>query len=218
MPDNRKALANLQPGSPLFLDVPGLAVRLNSLLVGMCPKKFILVTVPRQPEATPQTIYPLLYQGNTVTCYAMLPGSAAAFKSHIIRFIMSPFPLIFLSFPPELQLVNVRKHARVRCLFDGVLRLGQTELRGMITDLSHGGCSFTFPLNGQPTGIKSETPVELECGQLGAVGKQTLNASVRSTSGKEKIGRLGLRFESVPPELGASLERFILDALKLELA
>lgn len=217
MNETQKILAGLKTGSPVFLELEGLKARLTATLIGMAPCRFILVTVPKQPEVQQQTLYPLLYPGNNVVCYSMLPGVATAFKCHIIRFVMSPFPLLFLSYPERCDCQDVRQHARIQCLFEAILRTGQEEIQGMITDVSLGGCCFEFPVgNGHDAPeIFKATSVILESWQLKAENNQAVRATVQSTTTKPEHESIGLKFESVPDETHETLERFISNAMQL---
>ena len=217
MHENMKMLSGLTAGSPIFLEIERLKLKLTFVLIGLAPGRFLLVTVPKQAEAQPQTLYPLLYPGNHVVCYSMLPGVATAFKCHIIRFVMSPFPLLFLSYPEQCDCVDVRQHARIHCLFEAVLRAGQAEVKGMITDVSLGGCCFTFP-HGEAKGeldFAKAAPVTLESWQLKAEHEHAVQATVQSTVTKADHKCVGLKFETVPDETYQTLERFITEAVRL---
>ncbi|MBI4806597.1 MAG: flagellar brake protein [Desulfovibrio sp.] len=215
MNDNRKLLSKLSVGTPLYLEIDGLEERLNSFLIGICPKRFILVSVPKQAETEPNRIYPLLYSGNNMTCYTLCPGMAVAFNSHIIRFVMSPYPMLFLGYPANLELVNVRKHTRINCLFEAVLHAGQEQVHGMITDLSNGGCSFVFPSDSGAPQLGVDTPVVLESRQLAAQDDNTFKASVRSLRNTPDNKCIGLEFGSMTSSMSENLHRFISEAVRL---
>lgn len=215
MDDNRKLLSKLHVGTPLYLEIDGLDERLNSFLIGICPKRFILVSIPKQAESEPSKIYPLLYSGNNMTCYTLCPGMAVAFSSHIIRFVMSPYPMLFLGYPAKLELINIRKHARINCLFEAVLHAGQTQVNGMITDLSRGGCSFVFPSDSGAPQLDVNMPVVLESRQLAAQDDSTFQASVRSFRNKSDNKCIGLQFGSMPEAMSENLQRFISEAVRL---
>jgi len=215
MNDNRKLLSKLSVGTPIYLEIDGLEERLNSFLIGICPKRFILVSVPKQAESEPNKIYPLLYSGNNLTCYTLCPGMAVAFNSHIIRFVMSPYPMLFLGYPASLELVNVRKHTRINCLFEAVLHAGQEQVSGMITDLSSGGCSFVFPSDSGAPQLGVDTPVILESRQLAAQEDDTFQASVRSFRSTSDNKCIGLQFGSMTNSMSENLHRFISEAVRL---
>jgi c-di-GMP-binding flagellar brake protein YcgR len=214
-PDNRKALSQLPAGTPMFLELNGVTGRAQSILIGLCPKRFVLVTAPKPPDGQAQQIYPILYAGNGVTCYTMLPGTAAAFKSHIIRFVVTPFPMLFLSYPANVQLANIRQHARVRCLFEAVLKAGQFDVKGMITDLSFGGCGFVFAADGASPYIDVDMDVDIANLQLASSNDQSVKARVRSSQKRANLERLGLQFDTVPDGMLDELHRFITEAVKL---
>jgi len=217
MNETQKLLAGLKIGSPIFLEFEGLKAKLASVLIGMALSRFILVTVPKQPEIQQHTLYPLLYPGNNAVCYSMLPGVATAFTCHIIRFVMSPFPLLYLSFPERCDCVDVREHARIQCLFEAILRAGQAEIKGMITDVSLGGCCFEFPVGEGHVApeISKAASVVLESWQLKAENEQAMRAIVRSTTAKPEHECIGLKFESVPDGTYETLQRFISNAIQL---
>ena len=213
----QKLINGLTAGSPIFLEVEGLKLKLTSVLIGLAPSRFILVAVPKQTEVLPKTLYPFLYPGNHITCYSMLPGTATAFKCHIIRFVMSPFPLLFLSFPESCDCVDVRKHTRIQCLFEAVLRSGQDTMKGMITDVSLGGCCFEFSAgeSNKHIDIPKQMPVTLESWQLKAENETAINAVVQSITAKSEHECIGLKFDELPGETFKTLESFITNALHL---
>lgn len=209
----QNVLSQVPAGAPICMEVEGLKARLNAILLGLRPTRFVITTIPTPCGGkTPQEIFSLLYRDNMVTCYLLVEGVAMAFKSVVIKYVIAPFPLLFLTFPLEVETVHVRQHERVRCAFQASLNVDGTALDGMITDLSQGGCSFVFPASVAPPTALDNAPALLASAQLGMLGDGGLRIQVRSRHIKPDKIRLGLKFTALPEAMHKPLRKYLLDA------
>lgn len=112
--------------------------RLWSFLVGMEYKKYILIRMPAH-EINQK---PLVNEQITVR---YLKGSlACGFNTTITGIIDKPYPLIFLEYPPSVEVLNLRNSERVFCFVDVVVFWEGHEGAGKITDISKSGCKIAM--------------------------------------------------------------------------
>ena len=76
-------------------------------------------------------------------------GSHYAFLTSVTRFVTTPRPLVFFSYPKKIEILMRRKSPRVRCLIPSRLANDFFSSSGYITDLSMGGCRVVANLENQ---------------------------------------------------------------------
>jgi hypothetical protein len=212
---SNEILHELIPGTRSFIELEGSELKFDCAVIGYKKNQFIILTIPSHTSVPSQNVYSLLYNGNTATFYIMLNGKLSALKCNIIRFTMDPSPLLFLSFPTNCTILNLRQSLRVRCLFRAALRIDTYELNGMITDLSIGGCGFICPNSNTAKLIEVDAPVSLECTQLTPANPIIIPAKVRSASPGTHSLRIGIKFTDCPDQTLQPLQTFISDATTL---
>jgi hypothetical protein len=195
-----------------------LQTKLKAHFIGAYRKAYIIVSMPAGGGLQPAEIYSTLYNGNAVALYILINGSLLAFNCHIIRFTMDPAPLVFLSFPTKCQTVNIRKHRRVRCLFDAKAFTPEVLLDGFIADISVDGCSLLCRRSRELSLVAAGMTARLESPQLGTVSGQSVNVKIRCIQEADSSCRFGMQFADMPESLGQSIKDYIAKAHSFEIA
>lgn len=186
-------------GVKLSLDVLGVDEKLSSALVGYVRGKYVVTQLPSLVESNKELLFQYLYAGNPVTVRYLDAGSVFGFRSEIIKYLFSPFPLLFLSFPLRVESFNLRRHKRIPCLLPVSARIGEATYSGLMTDVSLSGCGvgLTIMRKYQPT-IGVDDEVLLTCPLFGDNGDASLRCQIKRAASDVGKLELGLKFTELP--------------------
>jgi len=142
---NTKILA-IDVGTSMQLAFETVRYRLKSEFVGMIHHAFLIVTMPPSksvPNAT--TIYS---KGTKTIIRFVYQGIAYGFSTTISRALYKPAKVLFLDYPKDIEIYQLRNHERVLCLLPVSLELTKDEtVSGHVTDISKEGCQFSAENN-----------------------------------------------------------------------
>ena len=101
----------------------------------------------------------------------MYEGRVIGFKSTVLFQIVQPFRILFLSYPDQIEKINLRKSDRINATIDVLLSARKQSLaelkaneeapRGTIKNISTGGCSISCPFRFEvnvPIFVSGELP------------------------------------------------------------
>jgi c-di-GMP-binding flagellar brake protein YcgR len=203
---------SMDAGTKLLMDVNGLGVKVYSYFVGMVRGRFIMTQIPFAPDQNREHIFQFLYPQNRVTVRYIQEGSALGFHCEIMKYIMVPYPLMFLSYPGKIETYELRKHKRLNCLFQSTAIIGDQPFRSMITDLSTGGCQLIIPGKENPPTCAVDDLIRLKCASLLSENGSTIEGRVMRFQKNEHKCLVGLKFQPLAPAVSAQIEDFVTDA------
>lgn len=203
---------NMDAGTKLLMDLTGASVRLYSFFVGMIRGKYILTQIPASNEFNKEQVFQFLYPQNKVTVRYIQDGSALGFSCELIKYIMAPFPLLFLSFPTRIEAFELRKHRRLNCLFQSTALIAGHLFKGMITDLSTGGCQVIVPTNGHTPQFGIDDVISLQCTALLSENGTAIQGKVMRVQKNGPRYSIGLKFQPLAPPVARQIEGFLSDA------
>lgn len=130
-------------------------------------------------------------------------GKLIGYRSEVREIIMTPVPLLFLSFPSSVEEVHLRKHLRVpsqepvlllqvdnRSVSDGPR--SQDCLGGIVQDLSASGCSVLLPQ--LPAGLLPGVRILMEFGLPGIGHVTNLSGNVKKLQEQAANYLVGIEF------------------------
>ncbi len=191
-------------GSKLLLEVHGSKERIGCAMVGHDQGAYIACKPVSGALAK-------LASGLPVMARCLLDGDVVGFPAKVTGYIAKPFPLIFLSWPQEIERQPLRKAKRVDCYFPGVFLHRGREHKGLIIDLSAGGCRIRFDQLGP------EYQKIFQCGDEMKVffyifdkdDHYSLDALIQNVSVEKGKLAVGLRFEKIRPEVMGKIEEYV---------
>lgn len=198
-------------GTRLSMDINGFERKLTSAVVGYSRGRFVLVNLPAVPENNRDHLYQSLYPENAVTVRYLHDGSVAGFRCQVVKYVTFPYPLLFLSYPQRLEIFDLRKHKRAPCFSPVVLRRGDRESFGILTDLSMGGCRICVDGggNGDGSGFKVDEELRLDCDFFGEEVLKDVVCVVKRTFCAPDKTELGLKFKQMHPIGADRIELYI---------
>jgi c-di-GMP-binding flagellar brake protein YcgR len=168
-----------EPGTVLMIKITGVPEQLKCSLVGVEENSSLVVRLPLTVSET----WKLSDQTGCVVRF-LSQGTVYGFKSHILgKYVKDPLRFLFLAFPDDLEVHNLRNSQRITCHLPGSLKVGQKSLDGLIQDMGTGGISFVHKLASPEADVPSmhlEQKVILVCSLWGMQGEQQINCQVRN--------------------------------------
>lgn len=211
----------IRPGTKVLVEVGGLDQKANSRFVGMVAGRFIILQFPAVPEVNRALWRDYLYANNEITVRFMDEGIVLGFKSRIVKTITSPYPLLFIECPEDMETYNLRKAKRVSCLFQSTMHLGDRQMLGMLSDLSTGGCLVTLVNDGQEGEGQGDVPgavgdeALLECSYFEAAGDDRIPCTIQRVKASGRKVELGLKFDRLAPGVSRNIEEYVGQALSI---
>ncbi len=202
----------IDAGTKLLMELTGLSVRMYSYFIGMIKGRYILTQLPISNEHSKEQIFQFLYPQNKVTVRYIQDGAALGFTCELIKYIMAPFPMLFLSFPPKIETYELRKHRRLNCLFQASTLIGDQPFKSMITDLSHSGCQVIIPTDGNDHQFIVDDVIRLHCTALLSENGSAIEGRVMRVQKSDQKYSIGLKFKALVPDVDQQIKDFVADA------
>ncbi|WP_213611837.1 flagellar brake protein [Pseudoalteromonas sp.] len=144
---NLEKLHQITTGGMVELEIltPTSSRRIKTEFIGLLENKFIILNYPNAKRLPMASDY--LYDGIMVVVRALIEGSEGhviAFRQQIMSVSSHPARLLFIRFPTQVQLFELRSQARIPTLFPAKLKLTDQKpfLEGIIKDISLTGVMF----------------------------------------------------------------------------
>ena len=133
-------------GDELLIQIEGTKIRFKSNLVGVERDAYLIVKTPNMPG-----IGNKITAGDTVIVRYLSEGSVFGFESVIEGSIVRPARLIFIKYPKFVECKSIRRFKRISCNIPATGDINGAEFKGMIVDISKGGCRFSCQLQKRMT-------------------------------------------------------------------
>lgn len=130
----------LRVGERMHLELPSYLERLWGELTGFKQGLFLIALLPKRPQ-NPR----MFAKGGAVHVRALNRDfQLCGFHTSIIKFVTSPYPLVFLSFPDQYEKYHLRRSERVNCYLPASLLVDGKEFRATVINLSMGGARLAL--------------------------------------------------------------------------
>lgn len=206
--DRRSGAAlSLPLGTVVVVEPAGLGQRFKTEFLGMERGRYLILRIPRIPGVTEH-----LYPEKAVTLRFVSEGHIFGFSSEVVWVMNAPFKLLFLRYPDEVEILNLRGCQRVDCFLPTALKFREDWLQGVILNISCGGCQAVVEERvGQPlpqVGVDDE--VMLEFRLAGSDQNIMVGGLTKSVNLSEHRLFLGLKFDSdMPAYTSGLIERYV---------
>ncbi|MDD4951668.1 MAG: flagellar brake protein [Desulfovibrionaceae bacterium] len=121
----------------MFVKLAGRKERVKCQFVGLSENEWLVVKLPSDPKVRAQ-----IREGDVLNLRCLSRGNILGFDSQVLGFMDSPYGLMFLKFPVKTVSHALRGSRRLDCSFPAALLVGNRERKGVIVDMSLGGCRF----------------------------------------------------------------------------
>ena len=118
--------------------------RVKTEFIGLLDKRFVILNYPNAKRFPAASDY--LYDGEMVVVRALIEGSGGqviAFRQQLMSVSSHPVRLLFINFPNQVELFDLRSQTRIPTLLSAKLKLSDDRiLDGVIKDISLTGIKF----------------------------------------------------------------------------
>jgi len=191
-------------GTTVQIQFSGVQGGIMAQMVGMKPDNYLIVHI------TPETAGLVKTEDKAIVRY-VYSGTVYGFSSSVLSIISTPAPIVFLEYPEAFEFINLRKMDRLDCLLPCTARIGEVDYKGVILDISPGGCRVSIDLLNEielPRGQIGEE-VALRFEMVGITGVQNILAVVRNIRQDSKKYEFGMQFHSSDLDLKDGIERYV---------
>jgi hypothetical protein len=204
-PVNKKAefidLPGISMGMLLQIQFEGLGAS-QSRLIGLDYGNFIIIRTP--PLAC---IRSKLFEKNHGIVRYLFSGHVYAFHCTLLSVVTEPCRFSILSYPESVENMNLRKHERIPCIIAAEVSLNGRMNKGIVSNISMGGCSFEFDRSSQrefpDLKVQEEVVIALYLHDEGAA--TICNAIIRKIDIDQESLTIGLQFTTA--ESGESIAK-----------
>jgi hypothetical protein len=192
-----------------FVDLPGMSMGMllqiqfeglgasQSRLIGMDYGNFMIIRTP--PLACIRT---KLFEKNHGIVRYLFSGHVYAFHCTLLSVVTEPYRFSILSYPESVENMNLRKHERIPCIIAAEVNLSGRVNKGIVSNISMGGCSFEFDRSSQrefpDLKVHEEVIIALYLHDKGA--ETVFNAVIRKMEIGEESMMVGLQFTASESE------------------
>jgi len=204
---------SLDIGTKIHLEIEGVAIPLESYMVGMEPDNYIILKTPRPYP----TIKQKLYQGNQCIVKYIFQGTVFAFQTKIIDSISQPFRLLFLEYPKIIQHHDLRDYRRIDCVIPARIVVKDEEKMAAVVDVSKRGCRVQiqiYPGDRVPS-IVINDEVSLWAKFPGVEGDLEIHGRVRNIRKSRHEMVLGVVYQEIPREAQEKIAGYLLSVEEL---
>jgi c-di-GMP-binding flagellar brake protein YcgR len=192
-------------GTTVLLEFFATRERVKCQFVGLSGTDFLVLRVPLTTGSRER-----FREGNTLTFRYLNQGSLVGFRSEVLHYMASPFSLLFVSYPMEIETRQLRDSRRVPCNFPAVLDAGSRTIKGVISDISDGGCLFVHdPAGDEEFELRPGEQVAGSFHVLEKTKKYPFKARVTSMQACGDKRLAGLSFDPAQTRLPDSVRDYI---------
>ncbi|MEA2105010.1 MAG: flagellar brake protein [Candidatus Cloacimonadota bacterium] len=139
----------LKSGAILQLESNKLKKRVFSKLIGAKEGKYYIISSPKiSDQSHSETDIESNFPPNSKLILRSLYGGAVyGFESTIIKIIHDPDILIFIEYPDEIEIYNLRKEKRIVVNIPAKIIISNENYTGTLTNLSNDGCLVCIDSN-----------------------------------------------------------------------
>jgi c-di-GMP-binding flagellar brake protein YcgR len=207
---NQRTHLNIELNADLFLKIKKIKGFFPSYLIGIKPETFIIIKTP--------TIIGrenMLSKGTSLMVRYSYLGDVYRFKTTVIGTNEKPFKVTYLSYPDVVEKIDYRNSQRVSSYIPASLAYEQVAVRGIITDISVGGCKFRTDSIDQVQDllIKRESDVILQFPLLGLEGVREFKGKIKKVEFDNDFS-LGIGFREIEKEARKIIAAYVKNTIE----
>ena len=198
----------LNIGQVLNIEFDAIESALESMLVGMIPDHFLLITTPSHFIVTDTEVR----QGQVIVMKFTHMEKLFLFRARVSRVLNTPRHLLFLDYPSVIHFHDIRKTERAAASFPCTLKTKDGRLfQGIFKDISSSGAllKLTRKENDVLPEVDISQWVTLNCALPEIDEKLELVGIIKNFKKDERGIQLGLEFSTTYPELEQSINRYL---------
>jgi len=193
---NQSHQLNIDLAADLFLKIKGVKGFFPSYLIGMKPEAFLIIKSP-----TILSSENLISEGTSLMVRYKHLGDIYRFGATILGTNEEPYKVTYLSYPDVVERIEYRNSTRINSYIPASLSYKDSEVKGIVTDISVAGCKFRTSSIEQLEDLlnKKEGDVTLHFPVLGLDGIRKFKGRIKKVTFDNDLA-LGIGFSKVDEE------------------
>lgn len=196
---------DIAPGTRVLLDFLWPGKKYWAEFIGMKRGRYILL----HPPVNAKTLENYKHDTQATVRYVHKDFHVCGFTTWVQKLIVKPVPLLFLAFPKQVEVLNMRRHDRTASVVPVVVYHNEEECRGFIVNISKGGCRIVVK-NGNGSPAPDEGAEIFSSFRL-LDGNKDIYALgvVRSVEHKGTKISLGVQFKELADDVVGAIDEFV---------
>jgi c-di-GMP-binding flagellar brake protein YcgR len=157
--DSTEARAGSVPfewGMPLMVRIHGFPEADRSTVIGTEKGVCLICSTPAIPG-----LWAKLRDHDQVIVRYLHKGAVYGFRCTLVELMNGPFGLMILSYPDNIELIELRKHDRIPCMIPASIKLNGVTFKGLVRDLSMEGCGMALSTISEDRLFELSLPIEV---------------------------------------------------------
>lgn len=202
---------DIQIGVGLQIQVGQLPLRMESTLVGICPGKYLIISMPKGPSLPDDALHE---EGTPLVVRYIHGGNAYGFRAALLHALTKPERLLFISHPVQVEVYELRNYPRIACFLPARVTIGSEVLIGSVINISRSGARFSCEADAGTAALVEHINTQLQLDILfpGAEEPTHIVGNMRAMRTSSEGVNLGIRFDVIAGPPLANLLAFLLDA------
>lgn len=197
---------NLDIGADLFMQFKDVKEYFPSYLIGLKPDAFIIIKTPNVFGKEFR-----FAKGKKIILKYKQLGEVFKFKASVIGSLDKPFKITFISYPRRIEKIEFRNSPRVYCAIPASLLFRDNEAKGVITDISVGGCKLKLKdinIFDDIVLIKPDEEIRLNLSLLGLKRKKEFRGMIKKIGVDDNIA-LSIGFKKISAEFRDMIAAYV---------
>jgi len=152
-----RLISKVEIGTAIHVNSESGSFKYRANLVGY-NHGMLLTSLPSEKQLDLKDVnYPVLFaQGTSTVMRLIIDGVIYAFKSEIQDIHQRASKILVSQLPETIQMRRLREGVRYPCVLQANFLLGETKYRGVLTNISEGGCLLSMKSGSYTEAIKTE--------------------------------------------------------------
>lgn len=202
---------DLHSGQPIMFQPMYKKEQFKTFFVGFEKNKYVIIKLPPISYCKMKGLFDHIQNGDSITVKYLSSGAIYAFECRVIKYIISPYPLLFLTFPGKIEALELRKSKRIVCAMQCFVMAQKERLEGMMLDISDEGClvAVNSLLQEELGDIQEGDEISITCSLLGAEDDKIIHGVVKRFEKKNKNLMVGVEYGNLDPGVAERVQSYI---------
>ena len=183
----------LSVGEKFLIHFSGEKDNIKTEVVGYSDGEFVIIRAPLIPGIRQK----VLEKSEIIVRY-FNEGTVYGFKSNLINYLSKPEPLLFITYPSNIEIMELRQNRRVSCNIPAKIYIEDKDQQGLILDISIQGCRvFIDGLSkSEINKFGHEEPIYLDLSLLTERENVQIKGVIKNINTQQNSLFLGIQFDS----------------------
>jgi len=183
----------LSVGDKFLIYFSGETNNIKTEVVGYSSESFIIINAPLIPGIRQKVV-----ENKSIIVRYFNEGVVYGFESSLVNYLNKPEPLLFINYPDNIEVMELRKNKRVNCNIPAKVYINNQSYQGLIVDISIQGCRIFIDglKNSETNKIEKEEPIYLDLSSFTGKNQVQVKGNIKNINIQQNSLFLGAQFDS----------------------